>query len=270
MGGLRVVTDAAADVPDELAAQLGITVVSGRVRFGATPWVGTHAEFWRRVRTEGPAPVTSPPSVQDFSDVFVGEGPVLAVHVSGELSTTVDHARAAAVAAQAGGVAVTVVDSRSVSVGTGLVAVGAAEAAGEDVDADDVVQVAERLAGQVHVHAVIADVDFLVRGGRAGLIERPNRRRHCQVLAVQGHAITLGQHRDPGSARRHLLDHLEEHGGRGVDRWALAHAGAPELETLVARIAELFDSAPAFVVPLDPTVGTHTGPGAVVVAHVAR
>lgn len=269
MARLRVVTDAAADVPDDVAARLGITVVSGRVRFGDAPWGGSAGEFWRRIRADGPAPVTSPPSVEDFSHVFVGDAPVLAVHLSRELSSTVDHARTAAVAAETAGVGVTVVDSRSVSVGTGLVAVGAAEGAALEVDDDDVVRLAERLAARVHVHAVIADVAFLVRGGRAGLIERPGRRKHCQVLAVQGHAITLGQHRNPVSARRHLVEHLEEHAERGVDRWAAAHADAPDIETLVARVAKLFGAEPAFVVPLDPAVGTHTGPGAIVVAHVA-
>ncbi len=268
MANLGVVTDAAADVPDDVAARLGITVVSGRVRFGDEPWGGTADEFWRRIRSDGPAPVTSPPAVEDFSRVFIGESPILAVHVSGELSSTVDHARAAASAAEAAGIEVTVVDSRSVSVGAGLVAVAAAEAAALEVDNDDVVRLAERLAARMHVHAVIADVDFLVRGGRAGLIEPPGRRKHCQVLAVQGHAIPLGQHRDPASARRHLLEHLEEHAARGVDRWAAAHADAADIETVMARVAKLFGAEPAFVVPLDPTVGTHAGPGAIVVAHV--
>lgn len=261
----RVVTDGAADLPGDLAAALGITVVAGSVRFGSVAWDGTPAEFWPRLlRSEQPAS-TAPPSVEQLRDAYAGDEPVLAVHVSDELSRTVEHARAAAADAP-----VRVIDSRSLSVGTGLVVAASAELAQQEVSIDWLADMARRWADQVHVHALLDDVGFLVRGGRAGLVRQKVDRRHSRhVVAVRGHAIPIRQLRHREEAIEELIAHVRQHVHHGVERWAVGHGNADDVGQFTARVVEAFGLPPSFVTEIGAPVGTHVGPAALVVGFLA-
>ena len=111
------------------------------------------------------------------------------------------------------------------------------------MSSDDIRDLCAQLADRVHVHAVIDDVGYLVRGGRAGLVEPPKHGRQRQMIAVQGHTVPLGQHRDRARAVRHLLDHLGEHARHGIDRWALAHGDADDVDDVVSRAGKVLRRA---------------------------
>lgn len=263
MSTVRVVTDGAADLPAEIAEQLGIRVVAGAVRFGERVFEGDAAAFWRELRGGAAVPSTAPPGVPALCDAFAGDGPVLAVHVSAELSRTEEHARAAAAAVSN---PVHVVDSRSLSVGTGLVAMVAAQASDVDVEFDELQRLARSLVERVHVHAVIEAVDYLVRGGRAGLLDASEARHGPrQLLAVKGHAIPMRRVKDRRRAIGELLDHIaHNHAGHGVQHWAVAHGDAADVDDTVERARQVFRTQPTFVTLLGPSVGTHAGPDALV------
>ncbi len=266
MGAVRVVTDGAADLPPSLATSLGITTVRGGIRFGDEPWDGTVEDFWQRV-AHGASPSAAAPSADALAEAFASDAPVCAVHASAELSRTFDHAREAADLSPN---RVDVIDTRSLSIGLGLIAVAAASAARLDMSSDDIRDLCAQLADRVHVHAVIDDVGYLVRGGRAGLVEPPKHGRQRQVIAVQGHTVPLGQHRDRARAVRHLLDHLGEHARHGIDRWALAHGDADDVDDVVSRAGKVLGGPPEYVVPIGAPVGAHAGPAALVVGFVGH
>ncbi len=266
MRSVRVVTDGGADLPESLAESLGITVVHGGIHFGDDAWDGSVEEFWRRVASGGPAPSTSPPGVDALAEAFADDLPVCAIHVSAELSRTEALAKQAAAASDR----IHVVDSRSLSVGTGLVAMVTAQAADLDMDFEYVKRLARHLVDEVHVHAVIEDVGYLRRGGRAGLIDAHAKGDARQVIAVKGHAIPIRQAKDRRAAIGELLHHVADHARHGIERWAVGHGAAPDVEEFVAEVQKVAGSEPAFVVPLGPAVGTHAGPGALVVGFLER
>jgi DegV family protein with EDD domain len=268
MGSVRIVTDGGADLPAQLAASLDIQVVRGPVRFDGREWDGASQEFWDAVRAHGPTPETCPPAVDAFAGVFAGPEPVCSVHVSTELSRTFEHASEAAGSAQAD---IRVVDTRSLSVGTALVAISAAEAAKVDGTSAQIERLIHNAADTVHVYAVIEDARYLIRSGRAGLIDPKHSRRGARhVLAVKGHAIPLAQVRSRDRAISELIDHVQEHVHHGVQRWAAAHGDASDVDDFVQELESIFGSQPEYVMPLGPIVGTHAGPGALVVGFLAR
>ena len=72
--GVRVVTDSACDLPQDLVEQLGIEIVPLTIRFGNQELVdrkelGT-GEFWRRLARSPVLPETSAPSAGAFEEVF--------------------------------------------------------------------------------------------------------------------------------------------------------------------------------------------------------
>jgi DegV family protein with EDD domain len=267
MALVRIVTDGGADLPPELADSLGIGVVRGAIHFGEELWEGSSEEFWRRIRGGGSSPSTSPPAAETLADAFVGQGLVCAIHVSAELSRTEAHARQAAVPTGDG---VYVVDSRSLSVGTGLVAMVAAQAAAADLDFESIKTLAGHLVEQVHVYAVIDAVDYLVRGGRAGLLDTHGLKQGAsQVVAIKGHAIPLRQVKGRRRAIDELLSHVAEHAEHGISRWAVGHGDAADIDAFVSRATQVLKSGPEFVVLLGPSVGAHAGPDALVVGFLS-
>lgn len=259
----RVVTDGAADLPEALIADAGITVVRGPVHLGERRWHGDLEQFWAELEKGPELPATDAPSAGQLADAYAGGEPVLAVHVSGELSRTLAHAEEAAAASEGG---VQVVDSRSLSVGTGLVALGAAEAVRAGAGAERLVGMVDEWVDQLHVHALIDDARLLVHGGRAGLVAaRVGRHAHRHVVAVKGHVIPIRQVRQRSEALRELIAHVREHVVGGVSRWAVGHGDAPDVEEFVERLASVFASDPSYVTLLGAPVGSHMGPRSLVV-----
>src|SRR5205823_12215525 len=134
MGKVRVVTDSTADIPDALMREWGIAMVPLLVNFGAESLRDrvdiTHQQFMERLAASKVLPTTSQPSPGQFEEEYrrlAGEGAegIVSLHISERLSGTVGAARLAAEAV-ADAVPVEVVDSRSVSLGLGFMALEAA------------------------------------------------------------------------------------------------------------------------------------------------
>src|SRR4051794_37259479 len=128
MGAVAIVTDSSCDLPAALVAELGITVVPLTVRFGATEFVDgvdlTSQQFWARCTDSPVLPETAAPSPGAFEAAYraaldAGADGVVAITLSGELSATFQAASLAAKSAP--DLAVRVVDSRSVSMGLGMI-----------------------------------------------------------------------------------------------------------------------------------------------------
>lgn len=263
----RIVTDSAADLPGSLVDSAGITVARGVVRLGDKVWEGAEEQFWSEIGRGPDPPATEAPSVAALAAAYRGDGPVLAIHVSGELSGTLAHATEAAKNVET---SVQVIDSRSLSVGTGLVAFAAAQAARAGVEGDRLVEMTERSVDQLHVHAVIDDVTFLVHGGRAGLVTaKVDKHAHRHVIAVKGHVIPIRQVRHRADAIHELIDHVSDHVGSGISRWAVGHGDAIDVEQFVGRLEAVFACDPTYVTLLGAPIGSHLGPRSLVVSFLS-
>ena len=154
---VAVVADSACDLPDDLAAAEGIHIVPLSVAFGTRSFLDGReldaASFWDLVTSSDEIPTTASPSPAAFLDAYAasadtGASAVVSVHVAGTLSRTVETARAAAVESP---LRVEVVDSRSVSLGQGLVVLAAARAAARGAGVADVSREATLAAQSLRV-----------------------------------------------------------------------------------------------------------------------
>ncbi|CAA9558394.1 MAG: hypothetical protein AVDCRST_MAG59-2447 [uncultured Thermomicrobiales bacterium] len=171
---IAVVTYSTADLPEDLRAAVGITVVPLDVRFGDESFRDgvdlTNDAFMERLARVKLSPGTSQPSPARFEEVFralaVDHDAIVAVLLSAKLSGMLNSA-AVATAAVAPLVPIELVDSRSGSVALGFQGLRAAElAAGTDAPA-----IAEALRAEVQRHQVVFFVytlEYLQPGGRIG------------------------------------------------------------------------------------------------------
>jgi hypothetical protein len=97
---IKIVTDSTADLPPQLAKELGITIVPVYVRFGDKVYRDrvdiSEDEFYHRLLHDHIHPSTTQPSPQDFVDVYKdlaqqADG-IISIHVSSKLSGTYNSA----------------------------------------------------------------------------------------------------------------------------------------------------------------------------------
>lgn len=273
---IRVVTDSGADVPPRVAEQLGLRVVPLTVRFGDQEFCDgvdlSTTQFYARLREGGPLPNTAQPSPAAFAAVYAeaaraGER-VLSIHLSGALSGTVQSARLAA--AQVPECNATVLDTRSASLGVGMIAIQAARAAAAGLPDEAVIRQAEEACNRLAVFFLVATLDHLVKNGRIGRAQGfVGNLLQVQPLLTLTDGVVEGLERVRGRARaRQRLVELvaqaaaEKAGGRPLAHLAVMHAAVPqEAEELATRLAERVPAAERWIEWLGPTIGAHTGPG---------
>ena len=272
---VRIVTDSASDLPQEMAEALDIVVVPLHVRFGADELVDRHqlsvAEFWARCAASADLPETAAPSPGAFKSAFddlLAEGAdgVVCVTLSAKLSAT-NEAASQAARAMDDPAAVTVLDSFSVTMGQGLVAVGGAAADGASMGS--VVDAAESTRERLTVCGVIDSLENLRRGGRIGgaaaalgtlLSIKP-------VIEVRGGVVEQeSRQRTRAKSLRYLAQKVRS--AAPLERLAVVNAQAPDFNEFLRMVDDVRSTKPVVVGEIGPVIGTHAGPGTIGVAWV--
>lgn len=273
---VRVVTDSSCDLPAALADELGILIVPLTVRFGSEELVDrrdlTPAQFWARSSVSPTLPETSAPSPGAFEEAFReaaagGADGVLCVNLSTRLSATAQSAGTAAQAV-AGDIDVRVVDSRSVTLGLGLMVLEAARRAAAGADLDSLVASVEAVRGRTRIIGALDTLENLKKGGRIGgaqallgsvLSIKP-------IIEVIDGAVEPGpKQRTRARALRYLVDRVAAE--PGIDALAILHGAAPDVDTLVTLIEPHFPRERVVVGDLGAVVGSHTGLRTIGVAY---
>jgi DegV family protein with EDD domain len=270
MARVRVVTDSAGDLTPSLAQERGVTVVPLSIRFGSEEFVDgaelSADEFWSRCKSSVMLPETSAPSPGAFQEAFLGAAGdgydgVVCINLSGALSATIQAARSAADAV-ADQVPVRIIDSRSVTMGQGLMVLAAAESAAGGATLDEVTAVAEGRIGRTLVFGAIDTLEHLEKGGRIGgarallgslLSIKP------VIQVIDGVVEEESKQRTRSRQLRYLADKILGFGN--IERVAVCNGAAGDLDNLLALLANVDAKYPLEVVDLGPVVGTHTGPG---------
>jgi DegV family protein with EDD domain len=168
-----VITDSAADIPDEDMERLDIHMVPCRIQFGDRGYLDkvsiTADEFFAELRSNPNHPTTTQPAPGDFRRQyqFLAShfADVLSINLTGKASGTLEAAKSAAERVNAHG-QVHVINSRNASLGQGLLVVAAAEYAKAGFGIQDAIAAVERLIPETRTYGLLKDLRFAVRGGR--------------------------------------------------------------------------------------------------------
>jgi len=268
MAGVRIVTDSSCDLPADLADAQGITIVPLSIRFGSDELVDrrdlTPAQFWERCAASPVLPETAAPAPGLFAEAYRaaldgGADGVVCINISSKLSATIQSAQAAANDLPDG--SVRVMDSRSVSMGLGMIALAAAEAAGAGATVEEVVGAAEAAAGRNRVIATLDTLENLKKGGRIGgaqallgslLSIKP------VIEVVDGKVEPGPKQRTRSRALRWLVDQVAAE--PKIEQLAVMHGAAPDLGELLDLLSSHFPREQIVVADVGPVIGTHSGP----------
>ena len=270
MARIRVLSDSACDVPEEIARRLDIDIVSLTIRFGDEEFTDrvdlTPSQFWSKCKKSKTLPETAAPSPGAFKTAYEraksdGCEGVIVLTLSAALSATHQSAVLAAEAVS-GEIPVRVVDTKAVSMAQGLLVIEIAEQAQGGATLDELVEHAEALTAKVGVVAMLDTLEHLMKGGRVG----GARALLGQVLSIKpllelkdGVVADAGRQRTRAKALAAIVEVVRSHAP--LRRLALVHGDSSEVKALEALSAGISSEFELIVTDMGPVVGTHGGPG---------
>jgi DegV family protein with EDD domain len=269
MAGIRVVTDSACDLPQSLAEEHGIDIVPLTIRFGDEELVDRRdlspKEFWARSAESPVLPETAAPSPGAFEEAYrragdAGADGVVCVTLASALSATYQAAELAAKSI-AGTIPVRVVDSKTVTMAQGLMAIAAAQAGAAGKDLDACTAVAEDLVDRTRTFATLDTLENLKKGGRIGgaqaligslLSIKP-------IIEIRDGVVEPeSKQRTRAKSLRYLVDKVKEAGA--VENLTVMHGDAPDLEEFLDLLAPIYPRDDIIVGDIGAVIGAHGGP----------
>ena len=274
---VAIVTDSAADIPEDEMDRLDIHMVPARVHLGDRSYLDkvgiTAEEFFDEIERGAYHPKTSQPPPGDFRRRFEflasHYDSVLSINLSRRVSGTLAAAESAAARTSTHG-EVQVIDSLNASAGQGLVVLHVAELAETGAGLTEVAAAARNILHATYTFGLMGSLDYAVRGGR---VPRWVKRvaDALRLMPVLGNDA-VGRIRPVGVllGRRNLREKFARFVERRMSddrsyRILIGHANREaDGHWLLERLRG--DNVTwGRVVPLGSALGAHGGPGMLVV-----
>ena len=280
MNPVRIIVDSTADLTPEVKSRL--TVVPLTIHFGEEQYIDgvtiTDKAFYEKLIECDTLPTTSQATPFHFTEYFekavaAGED-VVAITVSSKLSGTF---QSAMIAAEDFPGRVHVVDSRSVAIGSGILAQYALTLVDHGMDAASIAEQLMAERDNIHLIALLDTLEYLKKGGRisATVAFAGGMLNIKPVITIaDGEVKVLGKARGSKQGNNLLVQEIQKAGGVDFSKpLMLGYTGLSDalLQKYIQDSAALWEgrreALPVSVV--GSVVGTHVGPGAVAVAFFA-
>ena len=273
MSRVAIVTDSVSDMPPDVAASHGITVVPLTVTFGTEsfrPNVDmTTAQFWERMTApDAPFPTTAACSAGDFLAAFDaafegGAESVVCVNVSDQLSATIKAARIAA--GMRPDREIHIIDSRSASAGIGMLAQMGARLAAEGKSGAEIAAILVDRQKDINLYVALDTLEYLKRGGRisgARAVMGSLLSFKPIITVIDGVVENAERVRSRAKARERVLELLT---AKPLERATVLHSTNADVEEFYARFVDRSGLDPSLVdtLVIGASVGPHLGPGCV-------
>jgi len=271
---VAIVTDGVADLPPQVAEEAGIIVVPLVVRFGTDLYRDgldlSPDQFYEKLKTSKVLPATSVPPPAAFADAYdkLAEkaNEIVVISLTSKLSATYQ------VALQAVGLMkkrcrVEVLDSQWAVMAQGFITIAAAKAAQSGASLDEVLDVARHTIHRVDMRAAFDTLEYLEHGGRIGKAQAflGSLLKVNPVIGIKdGEVYPCARERSRAKGVDHLYNFAASFGN--VEGLAVEYAtDLDEANRLVQRLHSKYPQAPIYLSRASPVIGTHTGPGLIVV-----
>lgn len=276
MSRVKIVVDSSTDIPPNLIQELDIQVVPMPVTIEGTPFLeGVNlniAEFYPNFKDYKELPKTSQPNLQDLVNHYraaVKDGsPMLAIHLSSGLSGTYQTALLAKemVGPEA---QIKVIDSLGATLGSGMLAIRAAQLADQNLSLDELANAVE--ADKQHMRYIFTPdtLEYLIKGGRvskvSGAVGTLLDIKPLLQVNAEGKLDSFGKVRGRKSALKKLADTLAEEITQPEQQViGISHAMClGDAEILAEEIRSRVSVKEIIIGEIGCTIGSHTGPGCI-------
>lgn len=278
---IRVLTDSVSDISPQTAQELGITVVPLHVHFGDEDYldrvsISSH-DFYARLVNGSVHPTTSTASPAEFAaayDKLAEEADeVLAITISSKFSVTYRAALEGREIMKRRGCRVEVIDSQAAVMALGFAVIAAAEQARLGRGLEDIRRTVYAVLPKVHILACFDTLEYLRRGGRIGKAAAflgSVLKVNPTITLKDGAVEPFSRERGRARAIERLIRFAEDFNGR-IEKLAVEYADygdtPEEAQDLAQRLKPLLPAGKdIYMTNVSPAIGTHTGPGLLVVS----
>ena len=277
MAKVKIVVDSTADLPAEIREKLGIAMVPLKVHFGSETYLDsitiTPNQFFEKLAAAKEMPTTSQPSPVDFVEVYKEllkepDTAIISIHLSAAFSGTYQSA-VLAKSLLGGNDNIHIVDSKSASVGFGMLAMAAAEAAANGAGVEECLSLMQSMKERTQLYFLVDTLEYLHRNGRIGKASAVfgsllNIKPILSIDPEEGVIYPVDKVRGSRKAMSRIIELLEERfAGKTVDI-RFVHAQAEEsVEQFLTAIKDRFTVRNTMTHELGPVIGTHVGPGTI-------
>ena len=276
---MKIVTDSGCDLTKEQCLELGVTMLPLKVQLGEKTYLSgvdlTSEEFYDLLDQTEQMPLTSTPSVGEFADTYrklaETDPEILSIHISSGLSGTYN---AAEVAAQQVDASITVLDTLTLSAGTGWQVEAAARAVKAGWGKAKILEMLKQIQVASDTYFTLPDLKYLIAGGRIShlkglLASLLGIKPIIQVNKTDGKYYDIGKKRSFLKAIQEIPELiLKKYGEGAAFRTQIVHASNPEGgEMLRDAMNKVFRCEWVADGLLGPALGAHTGRGMIGLIH---
>ena len=276
MSKTAIITDSDASLPPAIAERYDIVQVPIMVQFGEESFkVGSEindAETFARIDRSGKLPTTSAPSPGQFVEAFKsafakGYDSIICITVSSEISATYSAALNAASLIPDGDISI--VDSKSLSMGQGFMTLAAAEAIQNGETKENAIAAAQSAGERTHLFAALSTLKYLAMSGRVGHIAAglANLLDVKPILTIRnGRLEMLEKVRTQRRAWERAINlTVEKAAGKQIERMAIIHVNALSDAQKLEGLLRDFLPCPDEIIysELTPGLSVHSGAGLV-------
>jgi DegV family protein with EDD domain len=276
---IRIVTDTLSDIPDDVANELGITLIPLTVSFGHESFLDrieiTSEQFYKRLIQDGNLPTTTQPSPIVFANAYkkLAEetDEILVITLSSKLSGTYQSALNAKNMLN-GNCRIEVIDSQKIIMSFGLAVIAAAKMANAGATLEEIVTGVKTRLDASQLLAYFDTLKYLAKGGRVGkaqgfvgslLSVKP-------ILTIKdGEMSPLTRVRSRAAGIDYLCNAVAN--TENIESVGVEYCTTPEdAEILIERISQMVPRENIYKSVVCPVVGTDSGPGALAVSIMQK
>lgn len=274
---IKIITDSAADLPQDIINDYDITVLPLLVTYndevyedGVTMKAEELLNEMRKGRTYKTAQVPIGSFVEEFNQCIKEKNDAIYIGFSSELSGTYQGAVMAKnqILLEESGITLDIIDTKCASLGFGMVVYKAAQMAKEGKNREEILEAINFYSNHMEHIFTVDDLEYLYRGGRVsktsafvgGLLNiKP-------ILDVEdGKLIPLEKKKGRKRVLKRIVEIMEER-GTALAEQTVAISHGDDLETaqkLQDMIKDKFGTEKFVINTIGASIGAHAGPGTI-------
>jgi DegV family protein with EDD domain len=280
---IALVTDSTCDLSQELIDEYQVNMLPININFGENHYLDKVTiqpeQFYTLLEENKNYPKSSQVNEKAFTNLYSHLAShydsVIAIHLSDKLSGTCNSSQKAAQAiSKEFGKPISVINSRNLSGGLGLLILRAARAIEEGHSHEEIVEMTQKWTSDLKIFVSVRDIKYLVRGGRLsagkGLIARLLNVNPIVSVDETGKAIVFGKAFNQKANMEKVIAHISKISeGKPIWNYTVLHANNIDAANWYAeKMEKLTGKSPASLMNISPIIGANAGVGAAGIAFL--
>lgn len=278
--GLNValVTDSTCDIPQELIEKYKIQVVPLSVHFGDTYFLDRltimPSQFYKMLDSESIYPSTAQPAYKEFFNRYSFLSShfqsIIGIHLSGAMSGTFSNStKAAHTVSEHTGKDITIINSKRISSGLGLIVLRAAKALEDGMTQKDLLQLIPKWSLNTKMLVSSKTIKYMVKSGRVsyakGVIGSLLNIKPIVTVNDEGRTETFGKPFTEKGSSKLVMDSIKKMSiNRKIWGYSISHArNIATANWYKEQMLQLTGIEPLFINDASPVLGVNAGPGVV-------